>query len=49
MVTMINGRRNFTGYLKSFEDKTLYVEVDGELISLPWLEIEKANLIYEFD
>lgn len=49
MVNMINGRRNYIGYLKSFQNKTLYLEIDGELIPLPWLEIEKANLVYEFE
>lgn len=48
MVNMINGRRNYIGYLKSFQNKTLYLEIDGELIPLPWSGIEKANLVYEF-
>ena len=49
MINMINGRRNYIGYLKSFQNKTLYLEIDGELIPLPWLGIEKANLVYEFE
>jgi ribosome maturation factor RimP len=49
MVNMINGRRNYIGYLKRFQNKKLYLEIDGELISLPWSEVEKANLVYEFE
>ncbi|UCF56920.1 MAG: ribosome maturation factor RimP [Deltaproteobacteria bacterium] len=49
MVTPVNGRRNFTGYLKNFEDGTLYVEAEGTLVALPWLEVDKANLVYEFN
>ena len=49
MITPVNGRRNFTGYLKHFENRTLYVEVEGALVALPWLEVDKANLVYEFN
>ncbi len=49
MVKPVNGRRNFTGYLKNFEDGTLYVEAEGSLMALPWVEVEKANLVYEFN
>ena len=48
MVTPVSGRRNFTGTLKNFENGTLYVEAEGTLVALPWLEVEKANLVYEF-
>jgi ribosome maturation factor RimP len=49
MVKPVNGRRNFTGYLKNFEDGTLYVEAEGALVALPLVEVDKANLIYEFN
>ena len=49
MVEPVNGRRNFTGYLKNFEDGTLYVEAEGSLVALPWIQVDKANLVYEFD
>lgn len=45
----INGRRRFTGYVKKFHEMSLYVEVDNNLITLPWQDVEKANLVYEFD
>lgn len=42
------GRRNFTGYLKVFHNRTLVLEMEEELINLPLSEVEKANLVYEF-
>ena len=48
-VMPVNGRRNFMGYLKDFKDHALYIESEGELITLAWADIEKANMVYEFD
>lgn len=48
MVNPVNGQRNFTGHLNNFQKKTLYVEVERGVVELPWQEIEKANLVYEF-
>lgn len=42
------GRRNFTGYLKEFQNRSLSLEVEGRLVNLPRSEIEKANVVYEF-
>ena len=44
----IKGRRNFTGYLRDFQKDTLYVEMEDGLVTLPWSEGDKANLVYEF-
>jgi ribosome maturation factor RimP len=44
----VNGRRNFSGYLKDVRDHEIYIEDEGGLITLPWPEIDKANLVYEF-
>ena len=44
----IKGRRNFTGYLRNFQEATLYLEMEGGLVTLPWSEGDKANLVYEF-
>jgi ribosome maturation factor RimP len=49
MAKPINGRRNFTGFLINYEHDTLYVEADGSLVALPRVEVEKANLVYEFN
>lgn len=44
-----DGRRNFTGYLKNFKGKTLYLETESGLTDLLWSELEKANLVYDFE
>lgn len=49
MVEPVDGRRNFSGYLRNFEDGTLYVEAEGYLVALPWIQVDKANLVYEFN
>jgi len=44
----VKDRRNFTGYLKNFKNGTLYIEMDGRIVELPWPEVGRANLVYEF-
>ena len=48
MAVPVMGRRNFTGYLKKFQAQTLYLEMDNGHVTLPWREVDKANLVYEF-
>ncbi|MGD2124734.1 MAG: ribosome maturation factor RimP [Desulfobacteraceae bacterium] len=48
MVTPLKGRRKFVGYLTRFQGEVLYLEVEGEQVALPWPEVDKANLVYEF-
>ena len=43
------GRRNYTGVLKKLDEEMLYLEMDGGMVTLPRSDIEKANLVYEFD
>jgi ribosome maturation factor RimP len=45
----VEGSRNFNGYLKDYKEHILVIESDGRLINLAWPDIEKANLVYEFD
>lgn len=42
------GRRNFSGYLYDFREEVLYLRVDNREVLLPWRDVEKANLVYEF-
>lgn len=49
MSTFREGRQNYTGYLKAFNEGMMYMDVDGKETILPWSEMEKAHLIYEFD
>lgn len=44
----IEGRKRFRGRLVSFESGVLKMEVDGEEALIPFEEVEKANMIYEF-
>jgi ribosome maturation factor RimP len=45
MLVPLKGRKHFTGYLKSFRNGTLYLEVENNLVSLSWRDVEKANLV----
>jgi ribosome maturation factor RimP len=45
----VDGRRNFAGRLKDYKEQQLFIETEGGLVTLAWPEIEKANLVYEFD
>ncbi|MFZ7111064.1 MAG: ribosome maturation factor RimP [Desulfatiglandales bacterium] len=49
MKSPVEGRRNFTGYLKEFRNGTLFLEMETGAAALPWQGVEKANLVYEFD
>jgi ribosome maturation factor RimP len=48
MVTPINGRRRFTGYLKKTLQGNVYIEMDDSSVVLSRDDIEKANLVYDF-
>jgi ribosome maturation factor RimP len=45
----VNGRRNFTGTLIDFREDTLFIDSNGERVALHRAEIEKANLVYEYE
>jgi ribosome maturation factor RimP len=49
MVNAVDERRNFTGYLKAFEDGTLHLQMRDKLVLLPRRHVKKANLVYEFE
>jgi ribosome maturation factor RimP len=48
-VDPVKGRRNYTGYLRNFQKGILYMELENGPVHLPWKEVEKANLVYEFN
>lgn len=43
----MDGRRKFRGVLQGIKDGKLQLEVDGEMLSLPFNSIDKANLVTE--
>ena len=45
----INGRRNFVGYLKAFTGDKLFLVEENQEVVIPWSEVKKANLEYDFD
>ena len=49
MVRPLNGQRNFTGKLRGFQDGILHIETVDNLFLLPWQDVGKANIVYEFD
>jgi len=44
----IDGRKNFTGTLKTVSDDEVSLEIDSELVTLSLDDIDKANLVPEF-
>jgi ribosome maturation factor RimP len=42
--TPIQGRRKFTGILEQILEDSVVIEVDGERVEIPDLQIDKANL-----
>ena len=49
MVRPLNGQRNFNGKLRGFQDGILHVETVNNLFLLRWQDVEKANIVYEFE
>ncbi len=49
MATPLEGQRNFRGNLQSFKDGILCLSVKDDLILLSYGDVEKANLVYDFE
>lgn len=45
MHSMVEGRRNFTGKIDKVEESSIKLLVDEHYYTLPWADIDKANLI----
>ena len=45
----VEGQQNFTGYLRHFQDGTLELELEDKRVFLPRQEVQKANLVFEFE
>jgi len=48
-VRPIGGRRIFVGRLKKFKDGVLDLEWEGKFLTFSLSDLEKANVVYEFD
>lgn len=44
----IGDRKNFVGILSDYKDGTIYVSIDQELFAIPYKEVVRANLEWEF-
>jgi len=49
LFTPLEGQRSFRGSLQSFQDGILCLGVKDDLILLPFGDVEKANLVYDFE
>lgn len=45
----LNDKKNFTGILEKFENDTVCLNVDSEVVEIPLKEIRKANIVFEFN
>ena len=45
----LNGRRNFAGILKAFNNRIIFLESDGDIFEIPFDGVEKSNLVYDFN
>lgn len=44
----LNDNKNFEGILEKFENETVMLDTGKEKLEIPFKEIRKANLVYEF-
>lgn len=44
----LNDNKNFEGILEKFENETVTLDTEKEKLEIPFKEIRKANLVYEF-
>jgi ribosome maturation factor RimP len=49
MLNPVKDQKNFTGVLKAYKNGILYIEMTNERVPLPWQDVKKANLVYEFE
>lgn len=45
----IEGRRNFTGRIMDFHDNTICLETENGIIDISLSEVERSNLLYDFN
>jgi len=47
--TLLNNRKNFKGVLKDIKNGMLLIDSDGKALSIPYCDVKKANLEYNFN
>ena len=48
-VTTLRGQRHFVGRLIRFENGMIHLEIEGNTVTLPLHDVDRANVVYEFD
>ncbi len=41
--------RNWTGVIEKYEDSIIYLDVEDKVLEIPYSEVKKANLVFEFE
>jgi ribosome maturation factor RimP len=49
MVIPVEGCRHFTGYLRKFQEGTLYLEVENNVVPLSLRDVKRSKVVYEFE
>jgi ribosome maturation factor RimP len=44
----VDDSRNWTGILERYEDNIVYLNVEEKILEIPFNEIKKANIVFEF-
>ncbi|WP_321328142.1 ribosome maturation factor RimP [uncultured Ilyobacter sp.] len=44
----LEGSRNWTGEISSYENGIIYLDAEGKKLEIPFNEVKKANLVFEF-
>lgn len=44
----LNDNKNFEGIIEDFKDETLFLDIKGEILEIPFKEIRKANIVFDF-
>ena len=46
----INDKKSFEGIITECKDNIIFLEIEEEnIVEIPFSEVKKANIIYEFD
>lgn len=44
----LNNSKNFEGILTKYENDNIYLEIKNDVIEIPFKEIKKANIVFDF-
>ncbi len=44
----LNDNKNFEGIIEDFKNETLFLNIKGQTLEIPFKEIKKANIVFDF-